>query len=232
MTAWRDYQEQVAQFFRDLGLAAETDVTVHGPRTSHDVDVLVRFDHVGFEVTWIVECKHWQAPVSKLHILALRTIVSESGADRGILMAERGFQRGAVEAAELTNVRLTSLAELSQTAGHAIGLAQLRALQERVDACKARYWALPKDHRIAHGLRPDVAAPGYSGTAVMEAVQSGLNGAFRGQFPVKYDDLVMAVHPEYCPPGDSPEELAKGLQRLMDELEARLDAAEAASGQS
>jgi hypothetical protein len=66
----------------------------------------------------------------------------------------------------------------------------------------------------------------------MKAVQSGLNGAFRGQFPVKYDDLVMAVHPEYCPPGDSPEELAKGLQRLMDELEARLDAAEAASGQS
>jgi restriction system protein len=182
MTAWRDYQEQVAQFFRDLGLAAETDVTVHGPRTSHDVDVLVRFDHVGFEVTWIVECKHWQAPVSKLHVLALRTIVSEAGADRGMLMAERGFQRGAVEAAELTNVRLTSLAELSQTAGHAIGMAQLRALQERVDTCKARYWALPKDHRIAQGLRPEVGAPGYSGTAVMEAVQSALNGAFRRQF--------------------------------------------------
>jgi restriction system protein len=196
------------------------------------VDVLVRFDDVGFEVTWIVECKHWQTPVSKLHVLALRTIVIETGADRGILMAERGFQRGAVEAAELTNVRLTSLAELSQTAGHAIGMAQLRALQERVDVCKARYWALPKDHRIAQGLRPEVGALGYSGTAVMEAVQSALNRAFRGQFPVRYDDLVMAVHPEYCPPGDSPGELAKGLQRLIDELEPRLDAAEAALGQS
>jgi hypothetical protein len=66
----------------------------------------------------------------------------------------------------------------------------------------------------------------------MEAVQSALNGAFRGQSPVRYDDLVVAVHPEYCPPGDSPGELAKGLQRLIDDLEARLDAAEAALGQS
>jgi restriction system protein len=131
MTAWRDYQEQTAQFFRDLGLAAETDVTVQGVRTSHDVDVLVRFDHVGFEVTWIVECKLWQTPVTRLHVLALRTIVSETGADRGILMAERGFQSGAVEAADLTNVQLTSLAGLGQTSGHAIGMAQLRALQEQ-----------------------------------------------------------------------------------------------------
>jgi restriction system protein len=129
-------------------------------------------------------------------------------------------------------VRLTSLAELSQTAGHAIGMAQLRALQERLDTCKARYWALPKDHRIAQDLRPEVGALGYSGTAVMEAVQSALNGAFRGQFPVRYDDLVMAVHPEYCPPADTRGELARGLQPLIDDLEARLDAAEAALGQS
>jgi restriction system protein len=163
MTAWRDYQEQTAQFFRDLGLAAETDVTVQGVRTSHDVDVLVRFDHVGFEVTWIVECKLWQTPVTRLHVLALRTIVSETGADRGILMAERGFQSGAVEAADLTNVQLTSLAGLGQTSGHAIGMAQLRALQEQVDTCRTRCWALPSlsATRRSSGWFPGVTRAGY-----------------------------------------------------------------------
>ncbi len=228
MMAWRDYQERTAQFFRDLGLAAETDVTVQGVRTSHDVDVLVRFDHVGFEVTWIVECKLWQTPVSRLHVLALRTIVSDTGADRGILMAESGFQSGAVEAADLTNVQLTSLAELRQTAGHAIGMAQLRALQERVDSCRTRYWDLPKEHRIAHGLRPEVGAFGYSGNHLIEAVESALDEAFRGRFPVRHDELTLAAYPEYCPPGETPGGLAKGLERLIDDLEARLEAAEAA----
>ena len=39
--AWEDYQEEVAVFFRSLGLNASTDVKVQGVRTTHDVDVLV-----------------------------------------------------------------------------------------------------------------------------------------------------------------------------------------------
>lgn len=57
-TAWKDYQEEAAAFFRELGLDAQTDVTIQGVRTTHDVDVLVKSHHVGFDVTWIVECKH------------------------------------------------------------------------------------------------------------------------------------------------------------------------------
>lgn len=117
MTAWRDYQEEAAAFFRSIGLTAETDATVLGVRTSHDVDVLVKSHHFGFEVTWIVECKQWKSPVSKLHVLGLREIVSDVGVDRGILLSEAGFQRGAKEAAELTNVQVTSLAEMRETTG-------------------------------------------------------------------------------------------------------------------
>lgn len=48
MTAWRDYQEEAAAFFRSIGLSAETDKTIIGVRTSHDVDVLVKSQHYGF----------------------------------------------------------------------------------------------------------------------------------------------------------------------------------------
>ena len=93
-----------------LGLNAVTDVTVKGVRTSHDLDVLVTSHYVGFDITWLVECKHWKTPVNKLHVLALREIVSDVGADRGILLSESGFQSGAIEAANLTNIQVTSLA--------------------------------------------------------------------------------------------------------------------------
>ena len=42
MPAWKDYQEEAAEFFRSLGLDANTDVNIQGVRTKHDVDVLVK----------------------------------------------------------------------------------------------------------------------------------------------------------------------------------------------
>jgi hypothetical protein len=124
MPLWDDYQEEVCEFFRNADMQAETNISVQGVRASHDIDVVVRSRLVGFELLWLVECKHWRRRVSKLHVLALREIVADVGADRGILMAEQGFQRGALDAARLTNVQLTSLANLANTAGHEIGLAK------------------------------------------------------------------------------------------------------------
>ena len=39
MVAWKEYQEEAAEFFRSLGLLATTDQTLRGVRTEHDVDV-------------------------------------------------------------------------------------------------------------------------------------------------------------------------------------------------
>src|SRR5476649_2559669 len=99
MPPWKEYQQEAADFFRSLGLTASTDITLQGVRTTHDIDVLVTIDVAGFDVRWIVECKYWKTAVTKLHVLALREIVSDLGADRGIVLCEMGFQKGAVEAA-------------------------------------------------------------------------------------------------------------------------------------
>jgi len=125
---WKEYQEEAAEFFRSLGLSAETDVTLQGVHTTHDVDVFVRIDVAGFEVRWIVECKHWKDAVSKLHVMALRGIVSDLGADRGIILCEAGFQSGAIDAANLTNVQVTSLEALAVSSKEAIHAVRLREL--------------------------------------------------------------------------------------------------------
>jgi hypothetical protein len=73
VSGWRENQEQVAAFFRTLGLSAQSNVTVQGVRTHHDVDVTVRSRHAGFDVLWLVECKSWKRAVPKEKVLALRS---------------------------------------------------------------------------------------------------------------------------------------------------------------
>jgi Restriction endonuclease. len=222
-TTWQDYQDEAAAFFRSLDLDAKTDITIKGVRTSHDVDVLVKLQHVGFEVTWIVECKHWQEAVTKLHVLALREIVTDVGADRGILLCEAGFQSGAYEAATLTNVRLTSLAELQGTASSEVLSMRLRELYDRIGIARDRYWSIPKRERIEHGLRPAVGQDGYSTMQVLDLANEWLTKAFRGAYPLETDRLAALVL-QGCPlQFNSPGDLVATLEPMIREVETKLD---------
>jgi hypothetical protein len=116
MAEWKRYQEETAKLFRELGCEVEIDVEVQGARAKHAVDVSVRFSRFGLKQHWIIECKYWKRRVPKEKVLALKSIVEDVGADRGILMAERGHQSGAHQAATLTNITLTSLAQLREAA--------------------------------------------------------------------------------------------------------------------
>jgi hypothetical protein len=174
MAEWSEYQEEVAQFFRDLGLTAETNAEIAGVRTTHKIDVVVRSKHAGFALMWLVECKQWKSPVPKEKVFALRSIVEDTGSDRGFIMAESGYQSGALEAARLTNTLLTSLRDLREPLAYELGTTKVESLWVRCDSCRSRYWAIDKQDRIDLGLRPDVGAAGYSGKIVIEAVEATL----------------------------------------------------------
>lgn len=220
---WKEYQEEAAEFFRSIGLEAETDVSLQGVRTMHDVDVLVKSQHAGFEITWIVECKQWASKVSKLHVLALREIVNDLGADRGILLAENGFQSGALEAAALTNVHVTCLAEVSRTASSEIFSMRLRELYDRVSECKQAYWDIPKSKRIECGLRPEVCASGYSGDWVIKVSEDLIAKAFRGAYPIEVDEMMRFFAQQLPSEINSVQELVKSVEPLIEDLEDRLN---------
>lgn len=224
--AWKDYQDEAAAFFRSLGLEAKTNVTVRGVRTAHDIDVLVKAHHVGFEVTWVVECKCWKARVTKLHVMALREIVSDLGADRGILLSEAGFQSGAVEAAALTNVRVTSLADVRNSAGSEIVAMRLRDLYDRIESCKRRYWEIPKESRIAHGLRPEVGGGGYSSRQILEVSTELVTKAFRGAYPIEPESLAAAVIPGFLRQFPSADSVLRVVEPMIGNLESLLKACE------
>lgn len=229
MKDWKQYQEDAAAYFRSLGLDALTDETIDGVRTTHDIDVLVKSHHVGFDITWIVECKHWKTPVTKLHVLALREIVTDVGADRGILLSESGFQSGAEEAANLTNVQLTSLDEMRETARDSFNAMRLRDLYDRIEMCRDRYWRISKEERIKGGLRPDVgdSKPGrfnsYSGARAVDCCRDLLARAFRGIYPFQSDSIEAFARFGKDKSFDSPEEIIGIVEELTVELEGRLD---------
>lgn len=223
---WKDYQDQAADFFRSLGLDPETNVTIQGARTKHDVDVLVKSHHVGFDVTWIVECKHWKSKVSKLHVLALREIVNDTGADRGILLSESGFQSGAIEASSLTNVQVTSLAHVENSASYAINSMRLRDLFDRLMWCKEEYWEIPKSMRIESGLRTDFEV-GYSGDWAIKAGESLMVKGFRGEYPITPDEIHQKISKELIgqvmPKSiGSPNELLALVDPLVKDLENKI----------
>jgi hypothetical protein len=222
---WKEYQEEAADFFRGLGLDAETDVILEGVRTKHDIDVVVRSNHVGFDILWLVECKHWKTSVSKLHVLALRQIVNDIGADRGILLCEMGFQSGAIEAANLTNIRVTSLSDFQTTASHQITAMRLRDLFDRTESCKQRYWEITKRDRIEHGLRPEVGGPGYSGITSIDLSLELIGKAFRESYPIKSDSLA-AILKDMPKKINSADALLSFVEPLVTELEAKLNACE------
>lgn len=222
-TNWNDYQEEAANFFRSIGLEATTNVRVRGVRTHHDIDVLVKSHHAGFDITWLIECKFWKESVSKLHVLALREIVADIGADRGILLSESGFQSGAVEAANLTNVHVTSIAELSLSAKQDIYAMRLRELYNRLETCETRYWEIPKSLRIEHGLRAEFMAEGYSGAEVIQVCKLSLSYAFRGVYPFKCD-IIQALYIKEIPEVFfNHEHVAKVMEILISQLEGKLD---------
>lgn len=221
-TDWNEYQEEAAALFRSMGLDAATNVSIKGVRTSHDVDVVVKSRHAGFEVQWLVECKHWKSPVSKLHVLGLREIVADTGSDRGILLCEAGFQSGAIEAATLTNVQVTSLESVRVTSGRDISAMRLRELYERMQLCSERYWNIPKQVRIEHGLRQDLMEWGYSGAHVLGTCEELLNRAFRGVYPFStaadvHSLLQLGKDRQFR----APEEVVTTVEQLLIELEGK-----------
>lgn len=237
MSKWRQYQIEVAEFFRALGLSASVDETVEGVRTKHDIDVLVVSRHAGIEVVWLVECKDWKTRVPKEKVLAFREIVKDVGADRGFFMAESGYQSGALEAARYTNIQLTSLGELRTSLADELGLQSLRSMTARVELCRQRYWSIGKYDRIALGLRHPVGVPGYSGRVVLDAVAFTLRQALLTGFPISYDrrlSALAAMGDGIAPVGHvsgiicaTPDELLAVLAAELGALEDKLDHAEA-----
>lgn len=167
---WRRYQEETAEFFRSLGCEADIEAKVSGVRAGHKIDVWVRFRKFGLETRWVIECKHWNSSVTKEKVLVLRSIVEDVGADRGILISSSGYQSGAVRAAEKTNVTLTDLDGLKETAQQDLSASVLHCIETRAVKLKYALHNLFRTEQTNPNIWSSKPLPGVDSKSVISTI--------------------------------------------------------------
>lgn len=105
-TAWKELQDRVAIILNECGFEAETPKTIPTARGSVEVDVFATDNSQTPEAIFLIECKLWSTSVTKEKVHAFRSVIEDYGANFGLVVSSGGFQRGAIEAANHTNISL------------------------------------------------------------------------------------------------------------------------------
>jgi Restriction endonuclease len=207
--SWKSYEEQTAELFRKLDCRVDIGAAVKGARARHNIDVWVRFSRFGIEQKWVVDCKFWRRRVTKEKVLALKAVVDDVGADRGILVSQNGFQAGAIRTSEHTNVTLTSLADLKQTAQQDLLQSAFRLLETKAIELKYKRHDLFRTERTGPQSLRSTPLPGVDGRAVSRATGKLAVLAFgfeqvrlgRSPYLIEFDDsenrIVVATFEEF-----------------------------------
>lgn len=183
---WYEFQEQIREHFISIGADAETNVQVQGVRTKHDIDVYVQTKFLGEDITWLIEAKHWKSKVKKAQVLAFRSIVDDIGADRGFIVSSSGFQSGALEASENTNVKLKTFEELKADTKDVVESEILKTYHKRLMLVETRYWAHSKQTRIQYGLRHDIFdfSMQFTGQQILTTARTAIMAAKEREYPI------------------------------------------------
>ena len=105
---WRDLQTRVQMILQECGFEAESPRDVDTVRGRVEVDVYAVDPSATPRSLYLCECKRWDTNVPQSEVLAFRTVVADAGANHGLFISSRGFQRGAYAVVRGTNVSLLS----------------------------------------------------------------------------------------------------------------------------
>ncbi len=104
---WGGFEKLVAELSATGDVRVEHNVFLKGKSgTVRQIDVVLRHTQGLYEHLIIVECKYWNKRVSRLHVDALITSVSELNASKGVIFSTVGFQSGAIAQASQSGIDL------------------------------------------------------------------------------------------------------------------------------
>lgn len=103
---WRDLQKEVGKILEQCGFSVEIEKKVTTARGGAELDVYAEEVVKGRKYTIICECKYWKFKVPQSVIHSFRTILEDTGINKGYLISIEGFQSGSFKAAGFTNLEL------------------------------------------------------------------------------------------------------------------------------
>lgn len=128
ISGWKDLQDKVAQLFKEMGYDVQSPHIVKHVRGEKEIDVYVSDPRTSVPHVILIECKHWGSNLPQDTVHGFRTVMTDTGANTGIIVGTTGFQSGAKEAVNLTNVELRTWDSLQRAYGNEWFLRQ----QERI----------------------------------------------------------------------------------------------------
>ena len=111
---WRDLQDKASLILQICGCNSEVERKIKTVRGEVNVDVHAIDLTTSPNLTYLCECKYWSSAVPKTVVHSFRTVVSDHGAHIGFLISKNGFQSGAYEAAQNSNIRLVNWFEFQE----------------------------------------------------------------------------------------------------------------------
>lgn len=116
---WKDLENKVSQLFGEMGYQCTTQKKVKlAGRGKKTVDVHIVDPLASHNQVYLVECKHWESHVHQDIVHAFKTVMEGAGASTGFIISKRGFQSGAYDAIQYTNIQLMTFEELQHCFGN------------------------------------------------------------------------------------------------------------------
>lgn len=112
---WQHLEEMVNQAFSEIGYESYRNHELSTVRGTIQIDVYAIKTSSPIPTIVLCECKYWNKPVEQNVIYSFRSICSDVGAHYGIIISKAGFQSGATESREATNIHLLSFSEFEST---------------------------------------------------------------------------------------------------------------------
>src|SRR5918911_1035141 len=107
------FQELVNQQLAD-NINIEHNITLQGKTVQHQVDVYWEFSLAGFVYRTVVECKNWGThKVKQENVLAFKQKLEDLNNPLGVMVAQTGYQEGALRYAQTHGILLYQLFEES-----------------------------------------------------------------------------------------------------------------------
>lgn len=113
-TDWKDLQDKVCLLLCQAGFIAEKEKIVSTPRGQVELDVYAIDPDSIDQISYVLECKHWKKHVNQSVIHSFMTIMNETGCNIGYIVSKNGFQSGAINYVNFTNIRLFTFDELQK----------------------------------------------------------------------------------------------------------------------
>jgi hypothetical protein len=191
---WKELQTMVAQAFREMGFDAQVGIEVPLVRGKKEIDVFVQEMIDKILTLLFIECKFWNSDVPQEIVHGFRTVVADGGAHKGYIIAKKGFQSGAYDVSEKTNVEVLTWDQFNKlyfSRWQKATQASLAAKANRLIAFRNYPYGPMVDEEI-HNLTPD------QHHAWAEIVASGLGFAVLGLRDILFEldgGPVRIIHP-------------------------------------